>query len=80
MFVPCTKLLYDSTEATQTIELPTTLSSISCVIRLISFLMMSSLVCGFFHKPCFLGTPSENSQASLFPVQASNQIKTFLHA
>ena len=48
MFVPCTALLYDSTAATRTIKLSTTLLSISCAIRLISFLMMSSLVCGLF--------------------------------
>ena len=47
MFVPCTALLYDSTAATRTLKLSTTLLSISCGIRLISFLMMSTLVCGF---------------------------------
>ena len=46
MFVPCTELLYDSTAATRTIKLFTTLLSISCAICLISFLMMSFLVCG----------------------------------
>ena len=50
MFVPCTALLYDSTAATQTLKLSTTLLSISCGIRLISFLMMSSLVCGLFSQ------------------------------
>ena len=45
-FVPCSALLYDSTAATRTLKLSTTLLSISCGIRLISFLMMSSLVCG----------------------------------
>ena len=63
MFVPCTTLLYDSTAATRTLKLSTTLLSISCGILLISFLMMSSLVCGFFHELCLSGTPSENSQA-----------------
>ena len=58
MFVPCTALLYDSTAATRTLKLSTTLLSISCGIHLISFLMMSSLVCGFSSQ-----TPSENSQA-----------------
>ena len=43
MFVSCTMLLYDSTAAIRTSKLPTTLLSISCGIRLISFLMMSSL-------------------------------------
>ena len=50
MFVPCTTLLYDSTAATRTIKLSTTLLSISCAIRLIFFLMMSSLVCGLFSQ------------------------------
>ena len=63
MFVPCTVLLYDSTAATRTLKLSTTLLSISCGIHLIFLLMMSSLVCGCFHKFCFSGTPSENSQA-----------------
>ena len=44
-FVPCTMLLYDSTAAIRTLKLPTTVLSISCGIRLISFLLMSSLVC-----------------------------------
>ena len=43
MFVSCTALL-------RTIKLSTTLLSISCAIRLISFLMMSSLVCGLFSQ------------------------------
>ena len=50
MFVPCTPLLYDSTAATRTLKLSTTLLSISCGIRLISLLMMSSLVCGLFSQ------------------------------
>ena len=45
MFIPCTALLYDSTPEIRTLKLSTTLSSISCGIHLISFLMMSSLVC-----------------------------------
>ena len=63
MFVPCTALLYDSTAATGTIKLSTTLLSISCAIRLSSFLMMSSLDCRLFSQLCLSGTPSENSQA-----------------
>ena len=47
----------------QTIKLSTTLLSISCAIRLISFLMMFSSVCGLFSQT-LSGTPSENSQAS----------------
>ena len=62
MFVPCTALLHDST-ATGTIKLSTTLLSISCAIRLSSFLMMSSLDCRLFSQLCLSGTPSENSQA-----------------
>ena len=50
MFVPCTVLLYDSTAATRTLKLSTTLLSISCGIHLISLLMMSSLVCGLFSQ------------------------------
>ena len=50
MFVPCTALLYDSTAATRTLKLSTTLLSISCGIHLISLLMMSSLVCGLFSQ------------------------------
>ena len=48
MFVPCTALLYDSTAATRTLKLSTTLLSISCEIHLISLLMISLLVCGLF--------------------------------
>ena len=64
MFVACTVLLYDSTAATLTLKLSTTLLSMSCGIHLISLLMMSSLVCGLFSLwTLFLsGTPSENSQ------------------
>ena len=58
MFVPCTALLYDSTAATRTLKLSTTLLSISSGIHLISLLLMSSLVCGLFSK-----NPSGNSQA-----------------
>ena len=50
MFVPCNARLYDSTAATQALKLSTTLLSISCGIRLISFLMMSSLACGLFSQ------------------------------
>ena len=50
MLVPCTALLYDSTVATRTLKLSTTLLSTSCGIRLISFLMMSSLVYGLFSQ------------------------------
>ena len=50
MFVPCTVLLDDSTAATQTLKLFTILLSISCGINLISFLMMSSLVCGLISQ------------------------------
>ena len=48
MSVPWTALVYDNTAATQTKKLFTALLSISCAIRLISFLMMSCLVCGLF--------------------------------
>ena len=61
MFVPCTVLMYDSTAATQTSELSTTLLSISCGTHLISLLMLPSHVWGFFHKLGLWGTPSENS-------------------
>ena len=44
MFAPCTVLLYDSTAATQTLKLSTTLLNISCGVHLISLLMMCSLV------------------------------------
>ena len=50
MFVPCTALLYDSTAATRILKLSATLLSISCGIRLISFLMMLPLVCGLFSQ------------------------------
>ena len=50
MFVPCTVLQYDSTAATQTLKLSTTLLRISWAIHLISFLMMSSLVRGLFSQ------------------------------
>ena len=57
MFIPCTALLYDSTAATRTLKLSTTLLSISCGIRLISFLMMSSLVCGLFSQTLSFSYP-----------------------
>ena len=50
MFTPCTTLVYDSTTANRTLKLSTTLLSIACGIRLISFLMMSFLVCGLFSQ------------------------------
>ena len=59
MFVPCTALLYDSTAATRTIKLFTTLLSISCGIHLISFLMISSLVCGLFSQTLFQVPPQK---------------------
>ena len=61
MFVPCTALLYDSTAATRTLKLPTTLFSISCGICLISFLSVDCCP-----KLCPSGTPSENSQVSWY--------------
>ena len=48
MFVPCTALLYNSTAATRTLKLSTTMLTISCEIHLISLLMMSSFVIGLF--------------------------------
>ena len=59
MFVPCTALLYDSTAATRTLKLSTTLLSISCGIHLISFLMMSSLVCRLFSQTVFQVLPQK---------------------
>ena len=50
MFVTCTALLYTSTASTRTLKLSTTLLSISCGIRLISFLMVSCLACGLFSQ------------------------------
>ena len=65
MFVPCTVLLYDSTAATQTLKLSTTLLSFSCGIRLIFFLIMSSLFCGLFSQILSFRYPLKNSQAGL---------------
>ena len=59
MYVPFTALLYGSTVATRTLKLSTTLLSISCEIRLISFLMMSSLVCGLFLETVFQVPPQK---------------------
>ena len=59
MFVPCTALLYDSTAATGTIKLSTTLLSISCAVRLISFLIMSSLVWIVFTNSVFQVPPQK---------------------
>ena len=59
LFVPCTALLYDSTAATRTLKLSTTLLSISCGIHLISFLTISSLVCGFFSQTVFQVPPQK---------------------
>ena len=57
MFVPCTALLYDSTAATRTLKLSTTLLTNSSGIRLISLLIMSSLVCGLFSQTLFFIYP-----------------------
>ena len=48
VFVPCTPLPYNSTAASQTLKLSTTLLTISCEIHLISLLMISFFVCGLF--------------------------------
>ena len=61
MFIPCTVLLNDSTAVTRTLKFSTILLSISCGIRLISFLMISSLACRLFSQTLSV-TPSENSQ------------------
>ena len=50
MFVLCTALLYDSPAGTRTLNLSTTLLSISCGVCLISLLMMSFLVCRLFSQ------------------------------
>ena len=50
MFVPCTALLYNSTAATRTLKLSTTLLSISCGNRLIFPLMLLSLVWRLFSQ------------------------------
>ena len=50
MFVPCTTPLYDSTAATRTLKLSTTLLTNSCGIHLISLLMLSSLVYVLFSQ------------------------------
>ena len=65
MFVPCTALLYDSTAATRTLKLSTTLLSISCGIRLISVLMMSSLVCGLFSQTLSFRYPLRKQSGGL---------------
>ena len=51
--------MYDSTTATQTLKLSTTLLGISCGIHLISLLMMSSLVCGLFSQTVFQVHPQK---------------------
>ena len=63
MFVLCTALLYDSTAATRTLKLSTTLLSISSGIRLCLFWLCPLLSVDCFHELCFSFTPSENSQA-----------------
>ena len=63
MFVPCTALPYDSTAATRTLKLSTTLLAISCGIHLIFLLMTSSLVCELFSQTLSFRFPSENIQA-----------------
>ena len=60
LYDPCTRLLYDSTAATGTLKLSTTLLSISCGIHLISPLMMSSLVCGLLSQTCHLISQTEH--------------------
>ena len=50
MFVPCTALLHDSTAATRTLKLSTTLLNISSGMHLVSLLVMSCLVCGLFSQ------------------------------
>ena len=56
---------FDSIAATQTLKLSTTLLSISCGIRLISFLMMSSLVCGLFSQTLSFRYPLRKQSAGL---------------
>ena len=65
MFIPCTALLYDSTAATRTLKLSTTLLSISCGICLISLLMMSSLVCGLFSQTLSFRYPLRKQSGGL---------------
>ena len=52
MFALCTALLYDSTAA-GTLDLSTTLLSLSCGVHVISLLVMSSLVFGLFSQTLF---------------------------
>ena len=65
MFVLCTALLYESTAATRTLKLSTTLLRISCGIHLISFLMMSSLVCGLFSQTLSFRYPLRKKSGGL---------------
>ena len=58
-FIPCTGLLCDSTTATRTLKLSTTLLSISCGIHLICLLIMSSVVCGLFLQTVFQVSPQK---------------------
>ena len=62
MFVLCTTLLYDSTAATRTLKLSTTLMSISCRTVWFLFWRCPLLSKDCFHKLYISGTPSENSQ------------------
>ena len=57
MFVLCTALLYDSPARTRTLNLSTNLLKISRGIRLISLLMMSTLVCGLFSQTVSFSYP-----------------------
>ena len=65
MFIPCTALLYDSTAATRILKLSTTLLSIFCGIRVISFLMMFSLVCRLFSQTPYFRYPLRKQSGGL---------------
>ena len=63
MFVPYAALLYDSTTATRTLKLSTTLLRISWESIWFLFWWCTLLSVDYFHKLCLSSTPSENIQA-----------------
>ena len=79
MFVPWTALLYDSTAATRTLKQSTILLSLSCVIHLISLLMMSSLVCGLFSQTLSFRYPIRRLSGGLRSWEQDGQGLLVLH-
>ena len=79
IFIPCTVLLYDSTATTQTLKLSKAPLIIFCGIHLISFLMMSTLVCGLFSQTLSFSYPLRRLSGGLRSWEQDGQGLLVLH-